>query len=92
MIKMRTIADPENVSITFHLDGVAQEADESLTLKLVPTPSTLRTIPTGEAVFFRSIIEVTILNVDGKSDTENLVLINSYDNNNCSLLPQLIRR
>ena len=66
-VQVMATADPESVAVTFRIDGVVQEADESLALKLVPTPSTLRTIPTGEAVFFRSIIEVTVAGVDCKS-------------------------
>ena len=72
MVGVRATADPASVAITFHTDGVAQEADESFALKLVPTPSTLRTIPTGEAVFFRSIMEVTIVDVDCKSNSQKV--------------------
>jgi hypothetical protein len=58
--------DPTDIVIKFLIDHIAREDNESLTLQLLPTPSTLQTIPTGEAVFFKNIIELTIVDADRK--------------------------
>ena len=64
---MRPVGDPTVVEVTFLADGITQEGnDESLTLHLIPTPSTLQTIPIGEAVFFKNVINLTIVDADGK--------------------------
>ena len=56
---------PGNVMFIFRLDGIAQESNETLSLELVPTPTT--TLPTGDhAVFFRRSIYVTIIDSDSK--------------------------
>ena len=54
------------VNITFLSDGIAREGNESLTLYLNPTPSTLHAIPTGEAVFFKNAVNLTIMDADSK--------------------------
>ena len=64
-VQIKPTDDPRVVAITFLTDHVTQEANESLTLQLLPTPSTLQTIPTGEAVFFKNAIELTIVDADG---------------------------
>ena len=46
--------DLQAVQFNFLSDEVAQETNESLTLQLVPIPSTLQTMPIGEAVFFKN--------------------------------------
>ena len=56
------------VEVFFLADGVAQEGNEDLTLHLLPTPSTLQTIPIGEAVFFKNAISLTIVDADSKCD------------------------
>ena len=56
--------DPEVVAVHFHVDGVAQEGNESFTMKLVPSHSLV--LPSGESVFFCSTIDVTIIDSDGK--------------------------
>ena len=56
------------VEVFFLADGVAQEGNEGLTLHLLPTPSTLQTIPIGEAVFFKNAISLTIVDADSKYD------------------------
>ena len=66
-VHIRPMGDPNVVVITFLKDSITQEADESLTLQLLPTPSTLQTIPTGEAVFFKNILDLTIVDADGES-------------------------
>ena len=66
-VHIRPMDDPNVVAITFLKDSITQEADESLTLQLLPTPSTLQTIPTGEAVFFNNILDLTIVDADGES-------------------------
>ena len=55
---------PDNVVITFNVDAIAQEQDETLLLELVPMSTT--TLPTGDAVFFRKCIVLTIVDSDSK--------------------------
>lgn len=62
--------NPNHIEIAFLTDGIPQEANESLTLQLLPTPSTLQTIPIGE-VFFKNIIDLTIMD----TDSESLIII-----------------
>ena len=50
-----------SVTIIFNADQVADEPNESFMLKLEPKPFTLQTFPRGEAVFFRNIINLTIV-------------------------------
>ena len=64
-VKVRPVDGPSVMAITFLPDGVPQEANESLTLQLLPTPSTLRTMPAGEAVFFKNAVDLTIVDADG---------------------------
>ena len=66
-VHIRPMGDPKVVTITFLMDSITQEADESLTLQLLPTPSILQTMPIGEAVFFRNILDLTIMDADGES-------------------------
>ena len=56
----------EFVVFTFLADEVTEDVNESLTLQLVPTPATLtaQTIPTGEGVFFKQEIYLTIIDAD----------------------------
>lgn len=56
--------DPQDVMVVFRADSVAQESDESFTLELVPSSST--SLPTGESVFFRRTIDMTIIDSDGE--------------------------
>ena len=58
--------DPAVVAIKFLTNYVTQEANESLTLQLLPTPSTMQTIPAGETVFFKNAINLTIMDADCK--------------------------
>lgn len=60
--------DLRAVEVTFLTDGITQEGNESLTLRLIPIPSTLQTLPTGEAVFFGNVINLTIMDADSKCD------------------------
>ena len=56
----------EFVVFTFVADEVTEDVNESLTLQLIPTPATLtaQTIPTGEGVFFKQEIDLTIIDAD----------------------------
>ena len=65
-ILLRPAVGPSTVEIMFLVDGVSQEGDESLTLQLMPTVSTLLTIPIGEAVFFKNTMTLTISDDDSK--------------------------
>lgn len=65
MVQLRASSNSEEVKFTFLIDGVASEDEELLFLQLVPPPSTLQSIPTGEAVFFRNRLSLTIVNADG---------------------------
>ena len=56
--------DPKVVAVHFHVDNVAQEGNESFTMKLVPSHSLV--MPSGESAFFCSTIDVTIIDSDGK--------------------------
>ena len=55
---------PDNVVFTFRVDGIAQELNETLSLQLVPTATT--TIPSGDAVFFRNTLNISIIDSDSK--------------------------
>jgi hypothetical protein len=65
-IEVRPRGDSSVVEVTFLTDGGTQEGNESLTLHLNPTPSTLLIIPAGEAVFFRNAINLTIVDANGE--------------------------
>ena len=68
------IDQTEFIVFTFLADEVAEEVNESLTLQLVPTPATLtaQTMPTGEGVFFKQEINLTIIDADREFITVNL--------------------
>ena len=69
-IQVGLSGDLEAIQLTFLTDEVAQEANESLTLQLVPTPSTLQTMPIGEAVFFKNEINLIIMDATRKFDSQ----------------------
>ena len=46
------------------MDAIAQEPNETLSLELVTTATT--TLPTGDAVFFRNILNISIIDSDSK--------------------------
>jgi hypothetical protein len=49
------------VAIIFTIDGTRGEGNEWLTLELIPpAPSALLSMPSGEGVFFRNLITLTI--------------------------------
>ena len=54
---------PDEVLFIFRMDAIAQEESETLTLELKP----LSSIPTGRNVFFKSTINLTIIDSDGES-------------------------
>lgn len=55
------------VAIIFTVDGISGEGDEWLTLELVPpAPSSLLTMPSGEGVFFRNLVGLTIEDSGGR--------------------------
>ena len=64
----------EFIVFTFLADEVTEEVNESLTLQLVPTPAALtaQIIPTGEGVFFKQEINLTIIDADREFITINL--------------------
>ena len=53
---------PDNAIVTFRVDAIAQEPDETLILLLNP----LIPGPTGDAVFFRDNITLTIVDSDSE--------------------------
>ena len=55
---------PDNVVFTFRIDAIAQEPNETLFLELVPTATT--TLPSGDAVFFRNTLNISIIDSDSK--------------------------
>ena len=64
----------EFVVVTFVADEVTEDVNESLTLQLIPSPATLtaQTIPTGEGVFFKQEIDLTIIDADSEFITIHL--------------------
>ena len=58
--------EPQVVFFSFVTDGVVEEANETLTLQLVPTPATLQTMPIGEGVFFKHESFLTIMDSDSR--------------------------
>ena len=54
---------PYLLVLTLHLDDIAQEPDETLSLHLTQLSETL---PTGDGVFFRSSMNITIIDSDSK--------------------------
>ena len=57
-------SQPSTVDVSFLTDDIAQEYNETVTLMLVPLPTT--NLPTGEAVFFLKTIDMTVIDTDGK--------------------------
>ena len=53
-----------NVVLTFRVDTIAQEPNETFTLTLVPNFDLMAVGLQGEGVFFRNTIEVTIMDND----------------------------
>ena len=68
-IEVRPQDDLQPIVFTFVADRVFQEPRESLTLQLIPTPSSLQTMPIGEAVFFKNEIGLTVMNAKCKFDS-----------------------
>ena len=58
---------PQNLFVTFFEDGVAQEPNETFTINLEPTFSSLESVPSGEAVFFVRSVKMTIVDSDRKN-------------------------
>ena len=55
---------PTSVVVTFRVDGVAQELNETVILELVPSGAV--NVPTGEGIFFRRTIEIIIMDSDSR--------------------------
>ena len=53
-----------NVVLTFRVDTIAQEPNETFTLTLVPSIDLMTAGLQGEGIFFQNIIEVTIVDND----------------------------
>ena len=79
-----TANEPAVVAIKFLTDHVAREANESLTLQLLPTPSTMQTIPAGEAVFFKNAINLTIMDANRKFENYYTWMNNAHIVCTCS--------
>ena len=56
---------PDNVTVFFRPDAIAQEIRETLNVGLV-LASGSGALPTGRGVFFRNTITMTIIDSDGK--------------------------
>ena len=56
---------PEDITFIFRTDAIAQEDNETLILELVITPGT-NAPPSGDGVFFRNTINLTIVDSDSK--------------------------
>ena len=55
---------PSTVNVTFTTDDISQEYNETVTLVLVPLPTT--NLPKGEAVFFLNTTDMIIIDSDGE--------------------------
>jgi hypothetical protein len=55
--------EPEVVAVNFYVDSIAQEGNETFTMKLVPSHSSI--MPSGESAFFCDTIDMTIIDSDG---------------------------
>ena len=65
-LRVRALANGQinNVVLTFRVDNIAQEPDETFNLTLTPlVPPTPR-----EGLFFQNTIQVTIVDSDGKDN------------------------
>ena len=60
----RTPDTPDDVVLSFNVDNIAQEMNETLTLGLTPAERTA--LPTGDGVFFRNNITIIIVDSDSK--------------------------
>ena len=58
---------PDDVILFFHVDGVAQEINETFTLELMIASTSVGQQPTGVNVFFKDTINVTVVDNDGRS-------------------------
>ena len=56
---------PENITFTFHTDAIAQEENETLVIELATAPET-NAPPSGQGIFFKNNITMTIVDSDGK--------------------------
>lgn len=56
--------DPEVVAVHFYADNVSQEGNETFTMVLMPSHSTI--LPSGESTFFINTIDMTIIDNDGE--------------------------
>ena len=56
---------PQDITFIFRTDAIAQEENETLILELVTTPET-NARPSGDGVFFRNTINLTIVDSDSK--------------------------
>ena len=56
---------PEDITFIFRTDAIAQEENETLILELVTTSGT-NAPPSGDGVYFRNTINLTIVDSDSK--------------------------
>ena len=73
-VRLSNSNDPEKVRFKFQVEN----GNKSLNLRLVPTPSSLHALPSGEGVFFKNVLEVILLqqlDSDGKPIRTNFLII-----------------
>lgn len=62
---------PVNIEVTFFLDDVALESIEIVNFELIPFRGI--SLPSGEGIFFRSTVEVLIIDSDGEFNNQPCV-------------------
>ena len=71
--------EPESVMTVFRVDGVSQEGNETITLRLVTSPNI--TLPTGKSVFMRDRIDLTVMDSDGEQSVHPPVTHTMHERN-----------
>ena len=64
-----TTSTPDNVVVTFRVDAIAQEPNETFTLTLNPLLAPVQ----REGLFFRNVSHVTIIDNDSKNTTYGIL-------------------
>ena len=62
-----------DVTFQFRTDSIAQEPNETFSLELQPGSGVV--IPTEEGVFFLNVVNMTIIDGDGKRGVESMDMI-----------------
>ena len=63
---------PEDITFIFRTDAIAQEENETLILELVTIPGTSAPL-SGDGIFFRNTINLTIVDSDSKISDLNIL-------------------